>query len=113
MTERKESRDISQELMEAFKTYGGDRHQLLKDHIRVDYLYALSGQRESLVDWYPFRPEGTLLHRLDGKDRISTDSYRSDRCHRTAQTHDRADQTFFLTFHYLFLLPCNSGQPYC
>ena len=61
MTERKESRDISQELMEAFKTYGGDRHQLLKDHIRVDYLYALSGQRESLVDWYPFRPEGTLL----------------------------------------------------
>ena len=61
MTEKRESRDISRELMEAFKTYGGDRHQLLKDHIRVDYLYALSSQRESLVDWYPFRPEASLL----------------------------------------------------
>lgn len=61
MTEKRESRDISRELMEAFHIYHGDRHQILKDHIRVDYLYALSGQRESLLDWYPFRPEGTLL----------------------------------------------------
>lgn len=54
-------REISLALSRLLENYQGDRHQILKEHGNLDYLYALSGQRESLVDWYPFRREGSLL----------------------------------------------------
>ena len=57
----KETRDLSRELAGVLKKYQGDTHRILKDHVRLDYLYALSGQRESLMDWYPFRADGVLL----------------------------------------------------
>ena len=53
--------EISNELLEILKEYKGNRKLALKEHIRLDYLYALSDQRENLLEWYPFRPEGTLL----------------------------------------------------
>ena len=53
--------EISRELIDILKKYEGDRKQILKEHPRLDYLYALSDQRENLVEWYPFRPEATLL----------------------------------------------------
>lgn len=57
----RESKDISGELIRILKTYKGDRKQALKEHARLDYLYALSDQRENLVEWYPFRSDGTVL----------------------------------------------------
>lgn len=56
-----ESKDISAELIRILKTYKGDMKQALKEHVRLDYLYALSDQRENLVEWYPFRADGVLL----------------------------------------------------
>ncbi len=53
--------EISRELINSLKKYEGDRKQILLEHPRLDFLYALSDQRENLVEWYPFRPEGTLL----------------------------------------------------
>ncbi len=66
MAEWKSKDDISGQLLKVLRTYKGDRHEILKEHGRLDYLYALSGQRESLMDWYPFRPEGTLLEAGSG-----------------------------------------------
>lgn len=54
-------RDISRELITVLEKYKGDTRQILKDHVRLDYLYALSKLRENLMDWYPFREGGTLL----------------------------------------------------
>lgn len=56
-----EGREISNELLELLKEYGGNRKLALKEHIRLDYLYALSDQRENLMEWYPFRSDGILL----------------------------------------------------
>jgi len=53
--------EISRELINSLNKYHGDRKQILKEHPRLDYLYALSDQRENLMEWYPFRPESTLL----------------------------------------------------
>ncbi len=53
--------EISTELLEILKTYGGDRKKALRENPRLEYLYALSDQRENLMDWYPFRPDGRLL----------------------------------------------------
>ncbi len=61
MAEWKANDNISGQLLKVLRAYQGDRHEILKEHARLDYLYALSGQRESLLDWYPFRPDGTLL----------------------------------------------------
>ena len=61
MAEWKENGDISGQLLKLLRAYKGDRHEILKSHPRLEYLYALSDQRESLLDWYPFRPEGKLL----------------------------------------------------
>lgn len=61
MAEWKSKDDISGQLLKVLRSYEGDRHEILKEHPRLDYLYALSGQRESLMDWYPFRQEGRLL----------------------------------------------------
>jgi len=57
----RQSKDISTELIRILKTYKGDRKQALKEHVRLDYLYALSDQRENLMEWYPFRAGGRLL----------------------------------------------------
>ncbi len=54
-------KQIEKELMELLKAYGGDRKQALKEHPGLEYLYALSDQRENLMEWYPFRAEGRLL----------------------------------------------------
>lgn len=59
MSER--NRDISEELGRVLERYEGDVHRILGEHVRLDYLYALSGLRENLVEWYPFKREGTLL----------------------------------------------------
>ncbi len=53
--------EIGKELMEILETYGSDRKRALREHPGLAYLYALSDQRENLMDWYPFRPEGRLL----------------------------------------------------
>lgn len=53
--------EISTELLEILKTYGGDRKQALRENPRLEYLYALSDQRENLMEWYPFHPDGRLL----------------------------------------------------
>ena len=59
--ESKNEKDISAQLIRVLKTYGGDRKQALKEHVRLDYLYALSDQRENLVEWYPFGANGRIL----------------------------------------------------
>lgn len=53
--------DISREIMDLLERYGADRKQALREHSRLDYLYALSDMRENLLEWYPFHPEGRLL----------------------------------------------------
>lgn len=53
--------EIGKELMEILETYGSDRKRALRENPSLAYLYALSDQRENLMDWYPFRPEGRLL----------------------------------------------------
>lgn len=47
--------------MDLLERYGADRKLALREHSRLDYLYALSDMRENLLEWYPFRPEGRLL----------------------------------------------------
>ena len=59
-------KDISRELIKVLKKYKGDTHEILKDHVRLDYLYALSGLRENLMDWYPFREDALLLEVSSG-----------------------------------------------
>lgn len=58
---RDSDRELGRELWDILEQYKGDRHQILKDHVRLDFLYALSDQRENLMDWYPFASEGALL----------------------------------------------------
>lgn len=53
--------DISNELIDVIERYGSDKKQALQEHSRLDYLYALSDMRENLLEWYPFKAEGTLL----------------------------------------------------
>ena len=47
--------------MDLLERYGADRKLALREHSRLDYLYALSDMRENLLEWYPFRAEGRLL----------------------------------------------------
>lgn len=53
--------EIGRKLIEILEIYGGNRKQALRENPNLDYLYALSDQRESLMDWYPFCPDGRLL----------------------------------------------------
>lgn len=53
--------DISPELRKLYQNYNGDIKTLLKENPRLDYLYALSEIRENLLEWFEFKPEGTLL----------------------------------------------------
>lgn len=53
--------DISKEIMDLIQRYGSDTRQALQEHSRLEYLYALSDMRENLLEWYPFRPDASLL----------------------------------------------------
>ncbi len=54
-------KNTASELRELLKTYHGDSKAVLREHPDLAYLYALSPQRENLLEWYPFCPEGRLL----------------------------------------------------
>ncbi|GEM_PF-206678 len=54
-------RKIDDEIQTLLKEYQGDIKQILTDNHRLDYLYALSGQREMLLEWYDFDPQASLL----------------------------------------------------
>ncbi len=53
--------DISHELKQLLTKYPGDTKAALKEYPDINYLYALSDMRESLLEWYEFKPEGCLL----------------------------------------------------
>ncbi len=52
---------IDNEIQMALKAYGGDIRQALLDNQRLDYFYALSDQRELLLEWYDFEKDARLL----------------------------------------------------
>lgn len=52
---------IDEEIQRLLQLYHGDISRILKDHSRLDYLYALSGQRETLLEWYEFKPQAEIL----------------------------------------------------
>lgn len=52
---------IDEEIQMTLKACGGDIRQILTDNHRLDYLYALSDERELLLEWYDFRPDASLL----------------------------------------------------
>ncbi len=54
-----ENRNI--EIQSLLKEYNGNIRQILTEHPRLDNLYALSEQRELLLEWYEFDPHGELL----------------------------------------------------
>lgn len=54
-------RKIDDEIQMLLKEYHGDIRQALAENNRLEYLYALSDQRELLLEWYEFRPEASLL----------------------------------------------------
>lgn len=54
-------RNVDREVTALLKKYGTDYKRALKENRRLDYLYALGILRENLLEWYPFRAEGTLL----------------------------------------------------
>ena len=52
---------IDDEIQMLLKEHGGNIRQALTGNERLDYLYALSDQRETLLEWYDFNPEAELL----------------------------------------------------
>ena len=52
---------IDEEIQRLLQLYNGDISRILKDHSRLDYLYALSSQRETLLEWYEFQPQAEIL----------------------------------------------------
>lgn len=54
-------RRIDDEIQLLLKEHNGNVRQVLAENDRLDYLYALSDQRETLLEWYDFEPEATLL----------------------------------------------------
>ncbi|MDO4267652.1 MAG: glycosyltransferase [Eubacteriales bacterium] len=54
-------RRIDDEIQRLWLEHKGDIREILKDNTRLDCLYALSGQRETLLEWYDFRPQARLL----------------------------------------------------
>ncbi len=61
MKAEKERTELERKLLGLIRTYGADPKAILGANPRLEYLYALSPQRENLLEWYPFRGEGTLL----------------------------------------------------
>ena len=54
-------RRMDDEIQMLLKEYGGDIDQALAQNSRLDYLYALSEQRELLLEWYDFDQSEELL----------------------------------------------------
>ena len=52
---------IDKEIQMFLQSYGKDIQKALSDNKRLDYLYALSEQRELLLEWYEFKPQARLL----------------------------------------------------
>lgn len=52
---------IDDEIQLLLKEHNGNIREILEENSRLDYLYALSEQRELLLEWYEFHPEGELL----------------------------------------------------
>lgn len=52
---------IDNEIQMTLKAYDGDIRQALLENNRLDYFYALSDQRELLLEWYDFESEARLL----------------------------------------------------
>lgn len=54
-------RRIDEEIQKLLNEYNGNIRPALDENQRLDYLYALSDQRETLLEWYDFRPDARLL----------------------------------------------------
>lgn len=54
-------RKIDDEIQMLLKEHNGNIREILADNERLDVLYALSSQRELLLEWYDFAPEANLL----------------------------------------------------
>ena len=52
---------IDDEIQALLLEHRGDIRSILKDNHRLDLLYALSSQRELLLEWYDFEPEAEVL----------------------------------------------------
>ena len=59
-------RKIDDEIQALLSEHRGDIRSILKDNHRLDLLYALSSQRELLLEWYDFEPEAEVLQVADG-----------------------------------------------
>ena len=53
-------RKIDDEIQALLLEHRGDIRSILKDNHRLDLLYALSSQRELLLEWYDFEPEAEV-----------------------------------------------------
>ncbi len=69
-------RRIDDEIQVLLKSYRGNIKEILADNHRLDYLYALSDQRELLLEWYDFIP-GTELLQVGADYGAMTGLYRS------------------------------------
>ena len=49
-------RKIDDEIQALLSEHRGDIRSILQDNHRLDLLYALSSQRELLLEWYEFEP---------------------------------------------------------
>lgn len=54
-------RKIDDEIQMLLKEHNGSIRDILAENSRLDVLYALSEQRELLLEWYDFDPHGSLL----------------------------------------------------
>ncbi len=54
-------RKIDDEIQMLLKKHNGVIRDILAENTRLDILYALSGQRDLLLEWYDFDPDASLL----------------------------------------------------
>lgn len=54
-------RDVSKEVIALLDQYGCDINTALKENVRLEYLCALSAQRENLLEWFDFKKDASLL----------------------------------------------------
>lgn len=52
---------INGEIIALLEKYGSDTKTALKENVKLEYLCALSEQRENLLEWYDFKKEAALL----------------------------------------------------
>ena len=52
---------MNDEIQVLLESCDRDIRRMLEGNTRLDYLYALSDQRELLLEWYDFDPEAELL----------------------------------------------------